>query len=414
MSASPARHGTRISPARAALALALLLGLQPVTTDIYLPALPLLTRDLGAPLAVAQQTMAALILAFGLGQMVWGPVTDRLGRRPVLLLGLALYTVAALGCSLAGSIESLVAWRVLQGAALASAVVVARAMLRDLYEPHEGAHVMSLGLSGLGLIALTGPALGGVLAATLGWRAALAATALSGLVALVFVWRGLPETLAVRNPKATQWRPMFSAWADIARHPTFRAWALLTGCTYGGLFTLLAGSSFVYMDVLGLGPVAYGVALASNSACYILGTFACRRWIARWGVAGAVQRAAVFTLAGGVTVVALTAAGLQTVWALMVPMWAYAFAHGIHQPCGQSAVVGPFPAQAGAASALAGLVLSAIAFGVGAWLGVALDGRIAPYAWTLGFWAVLTAAVAWGLVGRLPKPVPLEPAARPS
>lgn len=416
MSSIPARPpAPRVSHGLAAVALALLLGLQPATTDIYLPALPLLTRDLAAPLAAAQQTMAALILAFGLGQMAWGPVADRVGRRPVLLLGLLLYTLAGVGCTLADSIGSLVAWRVVQGASMAAAVVVARAMLRDLYEPHEGAHVMSLGLTGLGVIALTGPALGGVLAATWGWRAAVGATAVVGLVALLFVWRALPETLAMPNPSATRLQPMVSAWAGMARHPTFRAWALLTGCTYGGLFTLLAGSSFIYMDVLGLSPMAYGLALASNSACYIAGTVACRRWIARWGVVGAVKRAALFTLAGGGTAAALVLAGVHTLWALMVPMWAYAFAHGIHQPCGQAAVVGPFPRQAGAASALAGLVLSAIAFGVGAWLGVSLGGGVLPYALTLGTWSLLTAAVAWTLVARLdPGAAAGTPEARPS
>ena len=194
----------RMGRMAAALMLSLLLGLQPVTTDVYLPALPMLTRALGAPMGTAQLTMSLLILAFGLAQMVWGPVADRVGRRPVLLAGLALYTAASLGCMLAGSIEALVLWRMLQGAAMAAAVVCARAIVRDLYEPAAGAQLMALALSGLGVIALCGPLAGGVLAQAFGWRGPLALVAAVGAFSLACVAIGLPETLATRNPAATR------------------------------------------------------------------------------------------------------------------------------------------------------------------------------------------------------------------
>jgi DHA1 family bicyclomycin/chloramphenicol resistance-like MFS transporter len=197
------------APARAALAtytvaiaLALLLGLQPVLTDLYLPALPLLARDLAAPMSAAQLTMSALILAFGLSQLVWGPVADRFGRRPVLLGSLALLVLAGVGAAMASHIGWLIFWRIAQGATLAAAVVCARAMVRDLYEPLQGAQVMSLGLSGLGLLAIGSPLVGGALAMTLGWRSTLAAVACFSLLVLVFVWRVLPETLVQRNPTA--------------------------------------------------------------------------------------------------------------------------------------------------------------------------------------------------------------------
>jgi DHA1 family bicyclomycin/chloramphenicol resistance-like MFS transporter len=386
-----------------ATTLALLMGLQPVTTDMYLPAFPLLTRELGAGMAAAQLTMAALILAFGVAQLVWGPLADRHGRRPVLLAGLALYALASLGCVFAASIETLVLWRTLQGAAMAAAVVCARAIVRDLYEPVQGAQVMSLALTGLGLIALASPLLGGVAANAVGWRGALALVALIGLATLAWVaWR-LPETLAAPNPQALRPSVLLPTWWGIARHPQFRAWALLVACTYGGLFTLLAGSAFVYIDVLGLSPAAYGFAMAAGSLAYIGGTLVCRRWIRRFGLAGAVARGGFFTLAGGALGVALVLAGpsFSLHWAaVLVPQCLYLFGHGLHQPCGQAGVVAPFPAQAGAASALAGFGLALVAFGVGRWLGVALDGRVAPLLWGLGFWALATSAIAWTLVPR--------------
>jgi MFS transporter, DHA1 family, multidrug resistance protein len=392
----PQRPGTTL----VAWALALLLGLQPVTTDIYLPALPALTRDLGASMSSAQLTMSALILAFGLGQLFWGPVADRVGRRPVLLTGLTLYTLASIGGMLAAQIETLIVWRALQGAAMAAAVVCARAMLRDLYEPQQGARVMSLGLSGLGVIAITGPMVGGAVAAAWGWRAALGVVVVMGAVTLCFVALRLPETLAVKNPRATALAPLLGTWWRIARHPTFVAWTLLVSFTYGGLFTILAGSSFIYIDVLDLSPAAYGLAMGSASTSYLLGTFVCRRWVARVGMARTVRRGAVFSLAGGLLIVLLALLGVHGVWAVLLPQWLFAFGHGVHQPCGQAGAVGPFPQAAGAASALAGFVLAAVAFGVGLWLGQVLGSQVLPYALGLGFWSVLTAGVAWTLVQR--------------
>jgi DHA1 family bicyclomycin/chloramphenicol resistance-like MFS transporter len=393
-----------VSERRAAWALALLLGLQPATTDIYLPALPMLTRELGAPMVKAQLTLSALILAFGVAQLVFGPVADRIGRRPVLIGGLVAHTVASLGALLAGSIEVLVAWRIVQGAAMAAAVVCARALLRDLYEPHEGAKVMSIGLSGLGVIALAGPLAGGLVSDAFGWRATFALVALMGAGTLAFVALALPETLQQRNPRATEPGPLLRTWAAIARHRSFVAWTLLVSFTYGGLFTQLAGSSFVYIDVLKLSPREYGLMMMCASLTYVAGTFVCRRWIARVGTAGAVARGAWFTLAGGSSMLLLAGAGVMHPLAVLVPQCLFSFGHGIHQPCGQSGAVGPFPHAAGAASALAGFALAVVAFGIGLWLGRALDGTVWPFALSVAVWSALTAAVAWTLVQRQTRP----------
>ena len=399
-SASTPPAAPQISHRRAAVALALLLGLQSVTTDVYLPALPMLTRSLGARMDQAQLTLSAMILAFGVAQMVWGPLADRFGRRPVLLAGLCLYTVASVGCLLAGNIQALVLWRVLQGAAMAAPVVCARAVLRDLYEPLRGAQVMALALSGLGVIALLGPLAGGLAAKLWGWRGALALVVAAGALTLVVVAAQLPETLRKRNPRATQLLPLVRTWWAIGRHPVFLACSLLVACTYGGLFTLLAGSSFVYIDVLGLSPDVYGVAMATGSLSYVAGTLVCRRWITRHGMAGTVARGAFFTLAGGALGAGLAWAGVQQVWAVLVPQCLFIFGHGLHQPCGQAGVVAPFPGSAGAASALAGLMLALVAFGIGHWLGGALDGSTRPLMLSLAFWSAVTSLLAWTLVQR--------------
>jgi MFS transporter, DHA1 family, multidrug resistance protein len=393
-----------LGPLAAAAVLALLMGLQPATTDVYLPALPALTQALGASMTAAQLTMSALILAFGFGQMLWGPVADRVGRRPVLVGTLMLYALASVAGALAGSIEWLIVCRTAQGFTMAGAVVCSRAMVRDLYQPQEGAQVMALALSGLGLVAISGPAIGGLVAAWAGWRAALLTVTLYGAIALAVVaWR-VPETLAVKNPRATAVGPMLANWWAIGRHPGFIAWALLVTCAYGGIFTYLAGSSFVFIDVLGLSPGAYGLAMASVSCFYLAGTFVCRGWIRRHGLTGTVRRGGVFTgvaaLGFGAAWAAAAWGGWASVWALLLPQWIYAFGHGFHMPCGQTGAVAAFPRQAGAASALSGFVMALAAFGIGRWLGVALDDTVMPFAAALAFWSGATCVVAWTLVQR--------------
>jgi MFS transporter, DHA1 family, multidrug resistance protein len=401
---TPASTGAALAPpplltvAHAATLLALLLGLQPVITDLYLPALPLIAREFAAPLSAVQMTMSALILAFGLMQLVWGPIADRFGRRPVLLTSLALMVAASLGAAFASSMAWLVVWRTAQGAALAAVTVCSRAIVRDLYEPRQGAHVMALALSGLGMVAIGSPLLGGVLAGAFGWRACLLAVGTcAALTAFTVAWR-LPETLARRNPQALQARALLRNARTVLAHPTFRAWALLVAGTYAGLFILLSASSHAYMGLLGLSATQYGMAMAWGSFVYVIGTFVCRRWLRLHGSSGTVRRGAFFTLAGGLGMAACGFMAAPPLPAVLLAHSLYAFGHGQHQPCGQAGAVGPFPQMAGVASALAGCVLALVAFAVGLWLGLAMDGTLRPLGIGLAVAACVTATLAWTLV----------------
>ncbi|MEY2954140.1 MAG: hypothetical protein RLZZ401_2227, partial [Pseudomonadota bacterium] len=238
-------------PALVVLILSLLLGLQPVTTDLYLPALPGLRADFGAAMPQVQLTLTALLLAFGVSQLVWGPLSDRYGRRPVLLTGLGLYVLTSVASALAPTIDLLILCRALQGVAMGASVVCARALVRDLYNPLEGAQAMSRGLSGLGVIACLSAPLGGLLADLFGWRAALLALAVFGASCFgAIVWR-FKETLPQPDAHALRLGKLAHSWAQIVRNPTFLACSALSAASFGGLFTFLAASSFVFVQVLG-------------------------------------------------------------------------------------------------------------------------------------------------------------------
>ena len=387
------------------LVLSLLLGAQPIATDLYLPALPALTQGFGASMHQAQLTLTALLLAFGLSQLVWGPLSDRFGRRPILLWGMGAFALASVGSVFSASMEQLVLWRAVQGAAMGAGVMCARAIVRDLYAPTEGARMMSKGLSGLGVLACISAPLGGLLSDWLGWRAALGALAVFGAATLALLaWR-FEETLPVERRQPLHLGEMAVTWSRILRHPTFWTFALLATASYGGLFTFLATSSFVFINALGLSKTHYGLLMFSMSFVYILGTIVCRRLIPRLGVRRTVAVAAGFTLTGGTLVGVFGWLGWHHTWAIMLPYYLFILAHGVHQPCGQSGAVSPFPQSAGTASALSGFLMMVVAFTMGQWLGARMPAgtegaTVLPLTNGLWFWSVVIAAIAWTLVQR--------------
>ena len=393
------------------LMLALLLGLQPVTTDLYLPALPAITEVFGAGMGQAQLTLTALLLAFGLSQLVWGPLSDRFGRRPILLWGMAAYVLASVACALAPNMAWLIAGRTLQGIAMGAGVMAARAVVRDLYAPAQGATVMSQALTGLGIIACACAPIGGVLTDWLGWRVALHSLAAFGAFTFVLLLWRFEATLARPNPHALQLRQLWRANLDILRHPTFRAWCALSSGSYLGLFTFLACSAFVFTRSMGYSKTAYGFFMLSMSLSYIVGTFWCRWMLRRTSVHRAVAVAAILTLSGGVSMAALAYAGQGQEWygpaCVMGPIYLFMLGHGVHQSCGQSGAVAPFPERAGTASALNGFLMMLGAFFMGGWLGTHMDEPIFALAHGLLLWSVFISVVAWTLVQRHGRSAPL-------
>jgi DHA1 family bicyclomycin/chloramphenicol resistance-like MFS transporter len=263
---------------------------------------------------------------------------------------------------------------------------------------------MSRGLTGLGFIAVASPICGGLIVERFGWNAALLALALFGAVAAAAVALAYVETVPAKRRDATRPAQILRNWNDVVADPTFRAWAALSACTFGGLYCMLAGSSYVFINVLGVGRASFGAILGSFSLAYIAGTVLCRRLLRRHGLRGAVRIGAWCSLAGGAGMAALSLAGVHTVWAIVVPQILYAIGHGIHQPCGQAGAIGPFPEKAGTAASLSGFVMTLTALAAGLWLGSAIDGTVYPVTLAIGAFSVALAAVAWTLVQRHGEP----------
>jgi len=254
------------------------------------------------------------------------------------------------------------------------------------------------------VIACLSAPLGGLLSDWFGWRFSLLALAVFGAVTLVLlVWR-FEETLAERNLDALSVAQLAKTWWTVARHPTFVAYSALAAASFSGLFTFLAASSFVFIQVFGYSTTGYGLAMFSMSFAYILGTFLCRYLVPRVGIKRSIALASCLTL-GSVVCMTLLAYlgkghGWYGGWSILLPLYGFMIAHGVHQPCSQSGAVGPFPQAAGAASALSGFAMMVAAFAVGTWLGMNLDGTVFPLIHGMAFWGVCITLTGWILVKR--------------
>lgn len=386
--------------------LAMLLGIQAIATDLYLSALPSMQANLSATIGQTQLTLSAMMLAFGISQLFLGPLSDRFGRKPVLLWGVALFTLSGLATAFASSITWLIALRALQGVGVGAAVMSGRAVLRDLFAPERGAMVMSKAFTGLGFIALASAVLGSVAAEFLGWRSTLVLMALFGLVLWVMLFMRFQETIVARNPKALEWRTLFANWIEILSHPAFLTYSMLSAFSFCSMINFLAGSSFVFIKMLGLSKLQYGLCLFFMPISYISGTFYCRYLLKKYGVQSAVKRATWLTLVPGLLLVTFVSLGVQTVWSLLAPFYLFMVGHGVMQSSGQTGSVAPFPSMAGTASALNGFLMMVLGFATTLWLGAHLVDTAAPMMAGMAFFAVMVSFVAWFVVpkfGKLPK-----------
>lgn len=343
--------------------LVLLLALHALSGALILPTLPLLKAEYGA---AAQWAYSALIFGFGATQIPWGVLADRHGRRPALLAGLALFTLASAGCIFAAQLWQLVACRFVQGAGVAAAGVCARAVIRDLHAGDECVRVLSTCFSWIGAVALLGPPAAGVLITRQGMAGALVAYAAVGGFALVYCLLRLPETRAAHAAHHGS-AGAGADWRGIVSHPVFRVYTALTAFSYMGNYAFLTGSSFLLMGKHGMSVVGYGGVLSAASVCYTLGTVVCRRVVAGLGVQRTVCLASVLGLAAGAAMLLAAWTGGGKAWGIVLPYLAFICAHAIHQSCGQGAAMTPFAESAGQASAILGTILPLAAVALG-WL----------------------------------------------
>lgn len=390
-----------MGPAWVVLIVTLATAVQPVGTDLYLSALPAIRREFAAPVSVVQLTLAPLVLSFGISQLLWGPVSDRFGRRKVLIAGFLLYAGSAMLAAFAPSIRVLIAARILQGLGIAATMVCGRAIVRDLYEQQQGTHVMTIAMSVLACITMLVPVLGALLTETLGWRSTLGAMSCFGFAGLLLVLLRIPETARALKPDALRLLPLLGGYARILRNPAFRSWTLLNAFGYAANFGFYSSSAYLFLETYQVSRLGFGMVIGGASITYLIGTVMCRRWIARHGIVTSVRRAGFLSLLAAALLLLPQLANAHSAASLTAGLWVMLLAYGIHQPCGHVGMAMPFPLQAGAASALGGFAFATSAFLCGTWLGLMFEsGSSAVLAFTTGLLAAATGLTALTLVQR--------------
>ena len=367
--------------------LAALSAIGPLTTDMYLPSLPDIARQLGSSTAQVQLTISAYLIGFAVGQILYGPVSDRHGRKPVLLAALALYCVSSLVCTLSISIEMLIVARFVQALGGSGGIVLARAVVRDLYSGVRAGRELSLIGSVMALAPVLAPVVGGILQTGFGWRSIFITLIIAGLAGATIVWLLLPETLGKRATEPVSPRSMLKSYRAVARNTAYLAYLGLATTSYAGLFAWISGASFVLQNLYGLSPFSFGIAFAIGSVGYMSGAMLAARLVTRFGIDGILGLGSCALAVGGFCMVAAVALGLTSALSLVLPIAVYLAGLGMVLPQAIAGAMTPFPDRAGAASALLGFIQQSAAAICGAVVG-----------WLLGenAWPLASAVAAMG------------------
>ena len=353
-------------------------ALGPLTMSMYAPSMPTIAQALDTTAGMVQVTLSIYLTGFAVGQLIYGPLSDRFGRRPVLIGGIAVFVVASAACTLAGSIEQLIAARFFQALGSCCGPVLGRAVVRDVYGRERAASVLAYMAMAMALAPAIGPAAGGYLTVLFGWRANFVFLTVFGLAILAAVWTMLEETNRRRDPTALMPRRLVSNYASLARSRTFAGYTLCLAAIYSGMFAFISGSSFVLIEQFGLSPERYGMAFGVIVVGFMIGTFSAGRLTRRLGVDRLIGAGSALSGLCGLAGLALALARVDHTAAILAPMFGFMIGAGLLMPNAQAGGLGPFPTMAGTASALMGFTQMGLAAASGILVGSLQDGTQVP------------------------------------
>ncbi len=350
--------------------LVLIAGLGALNMNIFLPSLPSMAAWFDADYAVVQLAVSAYLAVTAALQLIVGPLSDRYGRRPVMLGALAIFLAATLGCILAPTIEAFLVFRLI-GAAVAAGMVLSRAVVRDIVDANRAAAMIGWVTMGMALVPMIGPTVGGILDQALGWHSVFVLTLVFGIVVSALVWADMGET---NRHLSTSFGAQFRAYPELVLSRRFWGYSLTAGCASGAFFAFLGGGPFVASTVLGLSPAAVGLYFGLIAVGYLIGNMLSGLYAERMGVNRMMLFGSILSLIGMIIALLLFGVGLQHPLSLFLPVGFVGLGNGLTLPSANAGIVSVRPRLAGSASGLGG----ALMIGGGALLSAVTGGLLGP------------------------------------
>ncbi|HAT1569536.1 TPA: Bcr/CflA family multidrug efflux MFS transporter [Kluyvera cryocrescens] len=367
---------------RSSLSIVFILGLlamlMPLSIDMYLPALPVISAQFGVPAGSAQMTLSTYILGFAVGQLLYGPMADSLGRKPVILGGTLIFATAAAACALAPTIDYLIVTRFFHGLAAAAASVVINALMRDIYPKEEFSRMMSFVMLVTTIAPLVAPIVGGAVLVWFSWHAIFWILAVAALLASAMVYFFIDETLAVEKRQPFHLRTTLGNFASLFRHKRVLSYMLASGFSFAAMFSFLSAGPFVYIELNHVSPQHFGYYFALNIVFLFVMTTINSRFVRRMG--------ALWMFRAGLTIQFVMALWMVACALLDVGFWSLVLGIAVFIGCvsmvssnAMAVILDEFPHMAGTASSLAGT----FRFGIGAIVGALLSMATFTTAWPM-------------------------------
>lgn len=379
MAPEAVRYGT---PAyyRLGLILGALTAMGPLAIDLYLPSFPTIASELGTSVAAVQVTAATYFIGLAAGQIIYGPLTDRIGRKPPLFFGLVLFILASIGCAFATSVEQLAALRLLQALGGCAEMVVARAMVRDFFDERDSIRVISLLILVMGLAPILAPLIGGQLLLAFGWRSIFLVLAACGTACLVPVALALPESLPPERRRRESPRVLLATVAGLLRDRTFMGYTLAGSLVISAMFAYITGSAFVFIEVFGVPADRFGLFFGTNALGLVVASQVNGRLVQRMRGREILARVLPVTAIAGVVLVVNAATGFGGFAGILVPLFVCVTSVGFVVPNSVVLAMTPHGRVAGTASAAIGVLQFGLGAGAGALVSALYNGTPLPLA----------------------------------